>query len=115
MHEALYDHQICNAWKEAEADLHIRVAAPFVLIMDGREVAFEALIDDFGGPMGTVAVASETARFRPSLQRLGYFVSQLFPSYRVYSREHFTATLDDWGWFGPSGCTPPWYTGKRWS
>ena len=53
------------------------------------------------GPLGTVAVASETVRFRPVLKQQRYFVSHLFPTYRAYSREHFIATLDDWRWFGP--------------
>jgi hypothetical protein len=115
MKAGLFDRQICDAWRVAGRDLGIRIAAPFVLTIEGNEIAFEAFVRDFGGPMGAVAVASETARFRPMLTQVGYFVSQLFPSYRVYTREHFIATLDDWRWFGSSDEMPSWYTGKPWS
>jgi hypothetical protein len=115
MSKPALDIAISHAWQEAGRDLGIGVTAPFALRIGDREVAFEALIRDFGSPMGTIAVASETSSFGPSLQRLGYFVSQLFPSYRAYSREHFIATLDDWRWFGPSGEQPSWYSGKPWS
>ena len=115
MSKQAFDKAISQAWQEAGQDLGIRVTAPFVLKIEGTDVAFEALIRDFGGPIGTVAVVSETVRFRPVLMELGYFVSHLFPTYRSYSREHFVATLDDWRWFGPSEEAPPWYTGKPWS
>lgn len=111
----VFDRQISSAWQDAGRDLGIRVTAPFVLEIEGNDVFFEALISDFGGPMGTVAVASDTVLFRPVLRRLGYYVSKLFPTYRTYSRDHFIATLDDWRWFGASGEVPPWYTGRPWS
>jgi hypothetical protein len=115
MNEEGLDAEISQAWQDAGRDLGIRVTAPFVLKFEDQNVAIEALVSDFGGPMGTIAVASETSRFSANLKRMGYFVSHLFPSYRVYSREHFIATLDDWRWFGPSGEEPSWYTGKPWS
>ena len=115
MSERVLDDEISKAWKVAGQDLGIRVTAPFVLNIEGNHMAFEALVSDFGGRIGTVAVASETAHFRPVLEQLGYFVSQLFPTYRAYSREHFIATLDDWRWFGSPNEVPSWYTGKPWS
>ena len=115
MTEQAFNREISNAWRVAGQDLGIRVTAPFVLKIEGNDVVFEALVSDFGGPIGTVAVASETVCFRPILKQLGYFVSHLFPTYRTYSREHFIATLDDWRWFGPSEKAPPWYIGKPWS
>jgi hypothetical protein len=115
MGEEAFDREICSAWQAAEKDLGIRVTAPFVLRLDDNEVAFEALVSDFGGPIGTIALTAGTAHFRPALKQLGYFVSQLFPSYRMYSREHFIATLNDWQWFGPPDEVPPWYTGKPWA
>lgn len=114
MIEQAFDHEISDAWKAAGRDLGIRVTAPFVLKIDGNEIVFEALISDFGGPSGAVAVASGTVRFRPILKEKGYFVSHLFPTYRAYARGHFIATLDDWRWFG-AGDAPTWYTGKPWS
>ena len=115
MSEETFDREISTAWRVAGKELSIRVTAPFVLKIGGYDVFFEALVRDFGGPIGTVAVASETVCFRSNLAQLGYFVSHLFPTYRVYSREHFIATLDDWQWFGSPDDVPPWYTGKPWS
>ena len=46
--------------------------------------------------------------------RLGYYGSNLFPPYRIYDRQLFVDTLNDWGWFGRPGEEPPWYTGKPW-
>lgn len=109
------DSEISDAWRDAGHDLGIRVTAPFVVTIEGDEVSLEALVSDFGGPMGTVAVSSLTACFRSILTQSGYFVSHLFPTYRAYSREHFIATLDDWQWFGPPEKAPPWYTGRPWS
>lgn len=91
------------------------MTAPFIISIDGQDIAFEAYVADFGGPLGTVAVGPETYRYRSALAKTGYFVSQLFPGYREYRRDRFAATLDDWKWFGPAGKQPDWYTGKPWS
>lgn len=111
------DQQISCAWLQAAADLGIRVVAPFRLETEvGDIVEFEAHILDFGGPKGTVAGNQESEFGRAELRsRQGYYASNLFPSYRIYDRQHFIDTLNDWGWFGESGKEPPWFTGKPWS
>ena len=109
------DSQISEAWLEAAADLGIKVVVPFPLKTESGETQwFEAYIADFGGPKGTV-VGNQDSRTEDIRQRLGYYPSNLFPSYRTYNRQHFIDTLNDWGWSGAKGQEPPWYTGKPWS
>jgi hypothetical protein len=109
------DGQISDAWRQAAADLGIRVEAPFALTKESGEPEwFEAHILDFGGPNGTV-VASQDGESTGIRKRLGYFVSDLFPIYWTYERQHFIDTLNDWGWFGEKGQEPSWYTGEPWS
>lgn len=109
------DVQISGAWRQAAADLGIRVVAPFGLPTESGETEwFEAHILDFGGPKGTV-VADQDGRLDDRRRRLGYYAPNLFPTYRTYARQHLIDTLNDWGWFGERGKEPPWYTGKPWS
>ena len=108
------DQSMANAWLEAADDLGIRVVAPFRLVTGDGEVWFEAFIPDFGGPKGTIAGSIENP-VPNSRQQLGYFPSDLGPSYRGYVRQFFIDTLNDWGWFGEEGKKPRWYTGQPWS
>ena len=109
------DLDISNAWRQASADLGIRVEAPIALTAEnGETVLFEAHILDFGGPKGTV-VAGKEGDWGGIRKSLGYYYSSLFPTYRVYARQHFINTLNDWGWFGEENQRPAWYTGKPWS
>jgi hypothetical protein len=80
MSEQAFDIAISQAWQDAGRDLGIRVTAPFILTIEGRDVAIEALVSDFGGPMGAIAVGSETSCFSPSLNRLGIFRFPLIPN-----------------------------------
>jgi hypothetical protein len=91
------------------------VVAPFGLQTESGETEwFEAHILDFGGPKEAV-VANEDSGLDDIRKRLGYYASNLFPTYRTYVRQYFIDTLNDWGWFGEPGKEPPWYTGKPWS
>jgi hypothetical protein len=109
------DVQISNAWRQAASDLGIKVVAPFGLATESGETEwFEAHILDFGGPKGTV-IANQDGGFDDTRKQLGYYTSNLFPSYQTYMRQYFIDTLNDWGWFGEAGKAPPWYTGKPWS
>ncbi len=80
----------------------------------GEDRWYEAYIADFGGPDGTV-VGNRNNILDDVRKQHGYYVSNLFPSYRTYVRQHFIDTLNDWGWFGEKGKEPSWYTGKPWS
>jgi hypothetical protein len=109
------DIQISAAWRQAAADLGIRVVAPFGLATESGETEwFEAHIPDFGGPRGAV-VANLDSRRDDIRTRLGYYASNLSTTYQTYERNFFIATLNDWGWFGKPGEQPPWYTGEPWS
>lgn len=109
------DMEMSDAWRQAAADLGIRVVAPFTLTAESGETReFEAHVLDFGGPKGTV-VTGEESGLNDMRGSLGYYASNLSPTYRSYVREHFIETLNDWGWFGHEGQPPSWYTGEPWS
>jgi hypothetical protein len=110
-----FDRGISDAWRQAEQYLGIRVTAPISIKIEGQDLTFEAHVADFGGPVGTIALGHGTFQHHKALIQMGYFVSELFPSYRKYQRQFFIATQDDWLWFGKAGEEPDWYTGRSWS
>jgi hypothetical protein len=106
------DTQISLAWIRAAADLGIKVVAPIPLLADdGQRECFEARIADFGAPKGTV-VGNKGDAGNDLRKRLGYYGSNLYPGYRIYERQLFIETLNDWGWFGETDSEPSWYSGK---
>jgi hypothetical protein len=107
------DEDISKAWLDAAKDLGIRVAAPFTVQSD-QSITYEAHIADFGGPKGTLVGVLDD-KLDDSCATLGFYRSNLSTSYRRYERQHFIATLNDWGWYGPERLRPAWYTGKSWS
>ena len=113
MSARIVDEAISQSWIEAAKDLGIRVVAPFTVQSDGP-TSYEAHIIDFGGPQGTVVGVLEDKLYDYRATQ-GFYVSNLASSYRCYEREHFIATLNDWGWYGPERLRPDWYTGKPWS
>jgi phosphoglycolate phosphatase-like HAD superfamily hydrolase len=111
----IIDEDTSHAWLAAAKDLGIRVTAPFTIDVDsGEPRIYEALVQDFGGPNGTV-VGVVGDSLHDCRQAKGFYCSNLAPSYRNYQRQHFIDTLNDWGWFGPPERRPAWYTGKSWS
>src|SRR5262245_8188932 len=109
----MIDDEMVAAWREAASRLGVRVVAPHSIeLPDGTRVTVEALLPDFGGPHGAVAVAmDDDARCRQAWTT-NHFVSLLADGYRRFEPELFRETLDDWGWFGPDESRPDWYTGK---
>ena len=93
------DREISDAWLEAAEDLGIRVAAPFTVKSD-QPITYEAHVLDFGGPKGTVVGVLDD-KLEDCRATQGFYRSNLSASYRRYEREHFMATLNDWGWYGP--------------
>ncbi|MGA3045269.1 MAG: hypothetical protein ABSD67_01500 [Terracidiphilus sp.] len=107
------DLEISRAWRQAAADLGIRVEAPVALVTEnGETVWFEAHVLDFGGPKGAI-VAGKDGELGGVRKRLGYYYSNLFPTYRIYARQYFIDTLNDWGWFGEDNRKPAWVNGKH--
>jgi hypothetical protein len=98
---------IMNAWKEAAADLGIRVIAPFEF-KTGNElpILFEAFVPDFGSPAGAIVM---TEKSRNDIAVKGRWASRLYETYQTYRRADFIETLIDWGWFGDETKTPSWY------
>ncbi len=105
------DKAMIHTWRQAAVKLGIRIIAPFAIHAEGEEIWYEAYIADFGGPNGTV-VSSHPASKPGTRQQQNYYASTLWPVYRIYSRELFIDTLNDWQWFGAPGQQPSWYTGK---
>lgn len=116
------DSRIANAWLTAARDLGISVEIKTWLCPAGVEHSY-VFLRDFGGREGTCAFSMDCyqgphqhllADF--SLERLGCSCNRsvLTDSYATYDRDVFSATLDDWQWFG-EGPPPTWYTGKTWS
>ncbi len=110
----MFDADISRAWAEVGTALRIRVVAPFVVPRpDGGELRLEAFLSDFGGPRGIVVTSADPAELG-EIEATGYRVSRLGASYRIFRREPFASTLDDWGWHGRAADRPSWYTGRSW-
>jgi len=114
--------RIAMSWLMAAKDLGIAVEVKTSWHCSAGGGHKYVHIRDFGGPRGTCACPLECHRTgqwhewaeRTSLKRsLSCFVSFLSSSYETYERDRFTATLDDWQWFG-RGTVPSWYTGRPW-
>ena len=106
---------ISRAWLTAGAELGIRVEAPAVVVLRGALVECAAYLPDFGSANGAAAFARSAKPELAKRQDGDPFRSVLDDDfYGEFDRELFTATLDDWGWFG-EGQPPAWYTGKPWT
>jgi RNAse (barnase) inhibitor barstar len=111
----MIDEAMVQAWREAAADLGIRVVAPFAFITsDGEAIKAEAFVPEFGGPYGAIALSNDLHPYR-RIEFAGRFFSFLGNTYRSYDRQAFIDMLDDWGWFGEKGKEPDWYTGVTWT
>jgi hypothetical protein len=104
------------AWREAAADLGIRVVTPFAVQSGETTVTFPLHLPDFGGPAGMVCGTLDTpAAHALAAERAGYYCSRInAESYSRYQRDAFIATLDDWQYFGPPAQRPPWYASHPW-
>ena len=110
------DVEMSAAWREAGAQLQIRVIAPFGLALpDGSTVMVEAFLPDFGGPRGMVVLSFEDDVRAERTAATELYRSLLGNAYRRFDEALFRETLDDWGWFGDDATRPAWYTGHSWS
>lgn len=112
-------HPITSAFSLAAGELGFSFEPSFSVVFgDGVSVNTLGLVHQFGSEKGTLLFPREAEPTAVTLERLaglGYYYSVLFPSYECYDRDLFTATLDDWHWFGLGGAPPEWYTGKQWA
>lgn len=93
---------IGQCWKQVGLDLGIRVEAPFKLIFEaGSALEFEALVRDFGAPLGMLIVTdfSKVKKIDELLAKMGYGFSTMdHPAEnRVHDSEEFKHVLKDWG------------------
>jgi hypothetical protein len=106
--------KISTAWRVAGSELGVRVIAPYeIQTNSGELIVLEAWLPDFGSPTGAIALSSGSRGLRRKL--VGRWCSILGKSYETYARAPFIETLDDWGWYGPSGAAPSWFTGVRYA
>jgi hypothetical protein len=101
------------AFVEASRALGFKFEPNFVF---GQYTAV-GLIRGFGAVHGTLIFGLDDRPPSAILEQLrseGYFYSLLSESYEHFDEESFRGTLDDWGYFGPEGSRPSWYTGKPW-
>jgi len=107
------DTEISVAWRVAAVELYIRVFAPYsVTLPDGNSLEVKAYLPDFGSQHGAFAVGPTDESLRRLLKGANLWVSMLGPAYRIFKRDVFEDTLEDWGWFGTDEHPPQWYTGK---
>jgi hypothetical protein len=109
---------VVRAWGKAADDLGITVTVDGALLQNGRSYPYLLHVGDFGRPNGTICVVAtrnegEIQDLRTVALEQEFYFSVLQGSYAEYDRARFTATLDDWQWFGAAE-PPPWYTGKPW-
>ena len=104
-----------KAWLDAGNDLGIRVVHPFTFTNRIGATATTAgvYLPDFGAPAGTLLTCRfDSDQVHEAAEGTDFFQSALNPhSYEPYRREVFIEALNDWGWFGPSVATPPWFAG----
>ncbi len=106
---------IADSWLLAAAELGIRLTWPFVLMQDGMEYEFIALLPDFGSPSGALICSFDKWNLYTHVARSkGFYCSGLTESYARYERRLFVDTLNDWGWYGPAEEKSIWYTGEPW-
>lgn len=102
-------------WRRAAEDLGFKFISPFVL-RDGEDV-FECFghVAEFGSPRGMVLMLEYDERLCRAAQEQGFGFSCFPEADEPYDRDTFVDILNDWGWSGPAGQSPWWYTGEPWS
>jgi len=111
--------RIIDAFVQAASHLGIEFQPDFAVVLgDGSVVRSLGWLPQFGSRRGAVLFAEEASPSAASLRALadmGYFTSLLFLSYETFDAEHFSETLDDWGYYGLGSDRPVWYTGRSWT
>ena len=95
--------QVARAWHEAALDLGLSITTPFILKdVDGSNVEFIALIENFASPNGVLLCGmNDWQSVHMLARRHGYYASGInLARYARYERGFFVDTLRDWGWHG---------------
>lgn len=70
---------------------------------------FVALVRSFGGPKGTLVLASWDDRYAAAAKQHGFGYSCMdSPFYETYDRQLFVDALTDWTWTGDPARRPDW-------
>jgi hypothetical protein len=107
--------QMRRVWQHASEDLNFRFVSPFVLRDGDSERECFGFLPDFGSTRGLVVLTDHASTLWQLAQAQGVGFSCLTSSDAPYDRDSFIDMLNDWGWHGPSGQAPAWYTGKPWT
>ena len=104
--------RMAEEWSVEAADLGLTIIAPFRLILpDGRELEFDALLKNFGYKNGTLLTSNHDIwDHREAIIGLGYGWSIMgeYSEHEVYDRAGYIEVLADWGWSGPESSKPNW-------
>jgi len=110
------DDQITQRWLRAGDEFGIRVIAPARLEVPSHgSIVVPALIQDFGGPKGTVVVGRWARRSCKALQNHGYvlwFVVEQ-DAHNSPERQGVINMLCKWDWYGQPGEQPAWYAESK--
>jgi hypothetical protein len=112
------DHRLATAWRAAEDEFGIRVAAPFDLPTGNATFRYGALVVGFGSVNGTLLRAMPD-EFHPdqcgaiwaAAREAGYEAANLSPLLCRFDRGEFTQFLNLFPWCGLPEERPPWHTG----
>lgn len=117
--ESSYVRELSNLWIKAAAELGIEVVAPFELEVGDKHFVYPVLVRHFGGPNGALLIilgAADEEQLLEAARSRGYYCSLGNAGTQIpYNAESFKDILNDWGWHGPPGCHPKWFTGKPWT
>jgi hypothetical protein len=105
---------IAENWQQAAADLGFKFVAPFFLQSSNGHFQYFGHLPEFGSPKGLVIIVGHEEALCQAAREEGLIYSCLIDGVGSYDRETFIATLNDWGWHGPAGAEPNWYTGAQW-
>jgi hypothetical protein len=116
---SLEDQQLCDAWRNAETDLGIRVTAPLTLNDGETTYHFAALVHHFGHPDNQkgLVLRVRPVVFNPDQDRVlanvtssnGFLLVTLAHRYLIVKSSAFKTFLDQFRWYGPEGDKPSWY------
>jgi len=104
--------RVQQAWQTAARELGIQFVCPFSLGTGREAVEFHGMVVGFGGPKGTVFLASTTFDEDVSgaarvAKESGYFFSSISAvGYGSFDRASFLETLKDWGWQSTEAVPP---------
>jgi hypothetical protein len=115
------DLAMAAAWRQAEKDLGITVAAPFSIATQSNVFQYAALVEKFGirEELGVVLRVmphtfhpDQSGEIWTAAEQAGYLAVNVAPVLLVYVRNSFIEFLDGFRWCGRTEDRPPWHAAK---